>query len=177
MIVDELEGLPLELAIDYDHVLLSKRPLVVPQDARDAVPILELLKLGVKGLPFELYEHAVPLLQAVELVLPNLQLLRHRCQALLLAQVKQVADIDGLELFEVASIDIGSFSVPERLDFLLLCLVVVLLLNQSALLRGHRLVLPTHWVGVSLQEVHHLRRRDLLFEGFFEALARQHANN
>ena len=94
MIVDKLKCLTLKLPVNHNDILFTNSPFVIPQDASDAIFVLEFLKLSVKGDALEFDKHTVPFLQAIELVLPDLELLRHRCKTLLLAEAKQITNVD-----------------------------------------------------------------------------------
>lgn len=111
VVVDKLECLTLKLPVNDDDILFAHSPLVVPKNAANSIFVLELFELSVEGRPLELDENAVPLLQAVEFILPYLQLLGHTRQTLLFAESKQIANVDSLHFFEVSSVDASVFAV------------------------------------------------------------------
>ncbi len=65
MIVDKLKCLALELPINHNDILFANCPFVIPQDASNAIFVLELLKLSVKGNALKFDKHTVPFLQTV----------------------------------------------------------------------------------------------------------------
>lgn len=111
VVVDKLECLPLKLSVNNDDVLFAHSPLVIPKNASNSIFVLELFELRVEGRPLELDEDAVPLLQAVEFILPNLQLLGHTRQTLLFAESKQIANVHSFHFFEVSRVDPSVFAV------------------------------------------------------------------
>ena len=93
-VVDEVESLSLKITINNDDIFFAIGPFVIPQNAPNAVPVLKLFEFLVLRRILKLYQNALPLFETVELVLPDLQLLSHRCETLISTQSEQVADFD-----------------------------------------------------------------------------------
>ena len=149
-VVDEVESLSLKITINNHHIFFAIGPFVIPQNAPNAVPILKLFEFLVLCRVLKLYQNALPLFETVELVLPDLQLLSHRCETLITAQPEKVADFDLFELLKVRLIHVCADLVlksgspqPLRID-------VMRLFVDATLLGGYRLLLFALRVQVRL---------------------------
>ena len=174
MIVDKLKCLALKLPVNHHNILFANCPFVIPQDASNAIFVLELLKLCVKGDALKFDKHAVPLLQTIELVLPDLELLCYRCETLLLAEAKQITNVNWFHLFKVVGIDACIFAIFHQRCLLLLGRFVVLLFKKKHLLILNGSWLATDRVRMSFEEVHDLLSRDFLFKRLFQTFSCQH---
>ena len=88
MVIDELKSLFLILPVHDDNILIVLVPLITPQPAPNLILLLKVFELSVLGRLLKLDQNAIPFLQTVHLVLPDLELLGYSSEAYLSTQAK-----------------------------------------------------------------------------------------
>ena len=82
----------LELFVNDCHILVVLIPFIAPQPASNLMPLFIVFELSMLGRLLKFNQNSIPLLQAVLLVLPDLELLSHRGETLLTTQAEKTPD-------------------------------------------------------------------------------------